>query len=131
MSHYAWKSDRELLIHTSKESYGTKFNLYEDLTSNVKTIGKIVLSVSGHPSYPPDGAQLIVDTYPDATRRQRLLLCKNEGSFIKQLGNFYSPSRYAGDQKCDLHPRWDRSGSRICIDSAHSGYRAMYVISLK
>jgi hypothetical protein len=131
LSHYAWKSDSELLIHTSKRPFGTQFNLYEDLTGNRRTIGEDVLRESGHPSYSPDGGRLIVDTYPDGTRRQRLLLCTSDGDLIEEIGRFHSPIKFSGGEKCDLHPRWDRSGTRICVDSAHKGRRAMYLIGLE
>ena len=130
LSHYTWKSDEELLIHTSKHPYGTKFNLYEDKVGKKKTIGIGVLKESGHPSYSPDGSKLIVDTYPDKSRRQHLLLCNSDGSLIKEVGYFYSPIEFSGDEKCDLHPRWDRIGNMICVDSAHRGRRAMYIIKL-
>jgi hypothetical protein len=130
MSHYAWKSDRELLIHTSKRPNGTKYILFQDRTAEKRVIGAKVLTEAGHPSYSPDGSRLVVDTYPDRTRRQSLLLCTSEGELVRELGRFYSPRAFSGSRKCDLHPRWDRGGKRICIDSAHEGQRAMYVINL-
>ena len=130
MSHYAWKSDRELLIHTSKRPFGTRFILFTDRTDEKRIVGEGVLTEAGHPSFSPDGRRLVVDTYPDQTRRQRLLLCTDEGKLIREIGRFYSPAKFSGSRKCDLHPRWDRTGSRICIDSAHDGQRAIYVINL-
>jgi hypothetical protein len=127
MSHYAWKSDAELVIHTSKLSGTTSFRLYQDQTTNMRPIGEGILTEPGHPSFSPDGRFLIVDTYPDAKRRQKLLLCTSEGDLVEEIGPFYSPMKFSGDQKCDLHPRWDRSGTRICFDSAHNGRRAMYI----
>jgi hypothetical protein len=130
LSHYAWQSESTLLIHTSRYPNGVSFNLYRDGKPGRTTIGKHVLTESGHPSYSPDGARLIVDTYPDITRRQRLLLCAPDGSLIEDIGHFYSPRKFSGNAKCDLHPRWDHRGKRICIDSAHRGRRSMYIINL-
>lgn len=130
LSHYAWQSDTTLLIHTSRHPHGVCFNLYQDGASGKRRIGEGVLTESGHPSYSPDRKRLVVDTYPNLTRRQRLLLCTDEGELLEEVGRFYSPPRFSGAQKCDLHPRWDRSGKRICIDASHRGYRAMYVIGL-
>jgi hypothetical protein len=39
--------------------------------------------------------------------------------------DFRDPSR-----KCDLHPRLDRAGRRVAVDSAHSGSRQLYVVDI-
>jgi hypothetical protein len=39
--------------------------------------------------------------------------------------NFLAPAL-----KCDLHARWDRSGTRIALDSAHSGSRQLYIVDV-
>lgn len=130
LSHYSWQSDTNLLIHTSRHPSGVSFNLYKARCSGKRRIGEGVLRESGHPSYSPDRKKLVVDTYPNMFRRQRLILCTGEGELISEIGRFYSPPKFSGEQKCDLHPRWDRTGSRICIDSSHRGYRAMYLIKL-
>lgn len=116
LSHYSWQSDTNLLIHTSRHPHGVSFNLYRDGAPGRRRIGEGVLTESGHPSYSPDRKKLVVDTYPNLTRRQCLILCTSEGELIGEIGRFYSPPTFSGAQKCDLHPRWDRSGGRICID---------------
>lgn len=128
MSHYAWKSAKELLAHTSSKPFGTKFYLYEDTTPNRSIVGKNQLVEPGHPSYSPDGNLLIVDTYPNKYGNQKLTLYTANGDLIENIGNFYSPSEFSGAEKCDLHPRWSRHGDYICVDSAMSGHRAMYLI---
>ena len=45
------------------------------------------------------------------------------------LGDFFVPEKYLDtDLKCDLHPRFSPSGNLICIDSAHTGERQVYII---
>lgn len=131
MSHYAWKSPTEVLVHTGAKPFGTKYILYEDLTPNKKTIGEKSLVKPGHPSYSPDGMRLLVDTYPNRWRRQQLKAYTLDGEYVEEIGSFFSPARFSGAEKCDLHPRWCRTGDFICIDSAMGGRRAMYVIGLK
>ena len=47
------------------------------------------------------------------------------------IARLHSPkSRWWGEIRCDLHPRWDRSGRRVCIDSVHDGSRQMYVLDI-
>ena len=48
------------------------------------------------------------------------------------IGQFYSPPELTGDLRCDLHPRWNRAGDQVCIDSAHEpgGLRQVYIIDV-
>ena len=130
ISHYTWKSANQILAHTSTRPFGTKFYLYEDLKANKKLVGEGFLNQSGHPSYSPDGRYLIVDTYPDKYRRQNLILYTADGEYIAKIGSFSSPYKFSGENKCDLHPRWDRKGKFICFDSAMNGRRSMYIIKI-
>lgn len=130
VSHYAWKSDSELLAHTSMKPLGTRYYLYEDLSSEKKIVGAGSLNEPGHPSYSPDKKYILVDTYPDKYRRQKIRLHDEDGKLIKEIGSFFSPPNFRGANKCDLHPRWDRCGRKICFDSAYSGHRAICIIEV-
>ncbi|MBC7289368.1 MAG: hypothetical protein H5T86_15270, partial [Armatimonadetes bacterium] len=46
------------------------------------------------------------------------------------IGRFFSPPELSGEIRCDLHPRWNRAGDKVCIDSAHTGVRQMYVLDV-
>lgn len=32
--------------------------------------------------------------------------------------------------RCDLHPRWNREGTQVCMDSVHNGERQMYFVDV-
>ena len=32
--------------------------------------------------------------------------------------------------RCDLHPRWNRDGRQVCIDSVHEDQRQMYLLDV-
>lgn len=130
VSHYCWKSDRDLLVTVNFMNKHSQYNIYHDHSSRHTTIGQDVLTVDGHPSYSPDGSLLLTDTYPDKYREQALLLYSTEAG-LTELGRFLLPFHFRGEYRCDLHPRWDRSGRYICIDSAHEGYRALYLLELR
>ena len=57
---------------------------------------------------------------------------------ICQLVGIYTPDAAAGfysmlpscvDIRCDLHPRWNRTGTAFSFDSTHEGFRGIYEVS--
>lgn len=129
-SHYIWKSNDELLVFSTHQGSGTNYYLYKDKTSSKSVIGQGILKEDGHPSFSPDGTTLLLDTYPDKFREQRLFVYGLDTGEITGLGSFYSPLKFRGESRCDLHPRWSPCGKYVSIDSAHEGKRAMYLINL-
>jgi hypothetical protein len=130
VSHYAWKSDTELLVTLYKQNSGTHYYLFRDFSGMPTKIGDGLLFEDGHPSYSPDKSLILTDTYPDKYGEQRLLFYTLDQRLF-EIARFYSPIRYRGELRCDLHPRWDRTGQNICVDSSQEGSRSIYVISLK
>jgi hypothetical protein len=130
VSHYTWKSDTELLVTLYKRNIGTRYYLFRDFSGMHTKIGDGLLFEDGHPSYSPDKSLILTDTYPDKYGEQRLLLYTLDQRLF-EIERFYSPIRYRGEMRCDLHPRWDRTGQNICVDSSQEGSRSIYVISLK
>lgn len=79
------------------------------------------LNTDGHCSYSPDRRYIITDTYPNRKRIASVYLCTEEENTSRKIARVFSPFRYDNDCRCDLHPRWSRSGDKICIDSVHEG----------
>jgi hypothetical protein len=48
-----------------------------------------------------------------------------------ELGRYYAAPQFKGDVRCDLHPRWNRSGTQASFDSVHEGSRQVYVIDVR
>jgi hypothetical protein len=128
VSHYAWKSDSELLATVNSKN-GTQYILYQDGACSKQVIAPDFLNQDGHPSYSADKNFLLTDTYPDKYGDQQLLLYTTKGDFF-YLTRFFHPPQFRGQVRCDLHPRWDSSGKIVCVDSCQSGCRSLYVISL-
>ena len=88
------------------------------------------LNLDGHPSFCPANKEVfITDTYPDS-EDMRALYTKNISSGeVALVGNFPVPAGHndSSPDRCDLHPRWDRSGRYISIDSMHDGIRKQHV----
>jgi hypothetical protein len=90
-----------------------------------------VLKQDGHCSYSPDGQWLLVDTYPDRQGLQHLMLYRLRDDRCTEIGAFMLPKSFRGKPwRCDLHPRWNRDGTQVCIDSAHEATRQVYVIDV-
>ncbi|TMG83045.1 MAG: hypothetical protein E6H78_13340, partial [Betaproteobacteria bacterium] len=71
------------------------------------------------------------DTYPDGYDMRTLMLFRWADGERIDLARLHSPkSRWWGEIRCDLHPRWSRDGTKVCIDSVHTGERQMHVVEL-
>lgn len=46
------------------------------------------------------------------------------------LGSFHADPTLSKEHRCDLHPRWSRDGSQVCIDSVHGEGRQMYIVDV-
>ena len=88
----------------------------------------------GHPSFnPKDPALFLTDTYPDSKGRQHLLLLNRRTGDLKRIAWFQAPKGVDSTtaDRCDLHPRWDRSGTSICVDvMLKRGKRQVCVLEL-
>ncbi len=92
-------------------------------------LGSGSLDVDGHPMFHPGGRWIVTDTYPDSVRRQALILFDSRSERRIDIGSFYAdPAVGDRDLKCDLHPRWDRSGHLICVDTTRAGVRQCAIV---
>ena len=133
ISHYDWKDDHSILVwakHPLKKEH--HFLLCDVDTKTIDIVGEKSLKEDGHCSFSPDRKWILNDTYPDRHNLRTLMLVRNLDGKRIDLQNFYSPKeKWWGEIRCDLHPRWNREGNKICIDSVHNGTRQMYVIDLE
>ena len=92
-------------------------------------LGRGALQADGHPMYRPGGRWLVTDTYPDPERKQALILFDTDSERRIDMGSFPADASVGdGDLKCDLHPRWDRSGRLVCVDTTRAGIRQCVVV---
>ncbi|HKX58592.1 MAG TPA: hypothetical protein VJN00_04405 [Steroidobacteraceae bacterium] len=132
VSHYAWQDERRLLVWARAPDRGDRYYLLDVETAAREACcpGTLDRFGDGHPSFSPDGRWIVTDSYPDRGRMRRLLLCRPEAGVVVEAGAFHAPWRYDGEVRCDLHPRWNRDGTRVSIDSAHEGARWTYVVDV-
>ena len=134
-SHFAWRNPRELLFSGNYRERPSgadrRFFLMDVTTGDVREFGTGVLPSDGHCSLRPGGGWILNDSYPDEARLQCLHLVREWDLCRIELGRFYAPPEVTGQVRCDLHPRWNRDGTQVCIDSAHEGSRQMYVLDVR
>ena len=127
VSHCCWKDDEHILAFAHKANGGNGYYLMKDCSQEY-THTWPELCTDGHPSYSPDGKRVVTDTYPDRARIATVKIMSGEE--IRTVARVFAPFRYDNDTRCDLHPRWNRAGDAICIDSVFEGRRGLYTVQL-
>jgi len=112
---------------------------YLHFVDKTKIVNKLIEDEDGHCSFSPNGKWMVTDTYPDRYHYRTLTLYNLEKKEKIVIGKFYSlpEKKYSisenwdwSNLRCDLHPRWNWKGTKICIDSVHEGTRQMYIIDV-
>lgn len=132
-SHFIWRDPSHVFAWAWHPSRGERFYLYKDKTREVSAVGPDKMTVNGHNTYVPQTKNewVLNDTYPDKERLQHPYLYYIPTDRRVPLGHFESPKEYAGEWRCDTHPRSSRDGKTVCIDSPHGGDgRQMYLIEI-
>lgn len=131
VSHCFWKDDDHIIAFENKKKSGTGYYLMKDRTQEYVHCWP-EMTGDGHPSYSPDRRLVVTDSYPDRARVASLRVMnadieKNEVSIVARV---FAPFKYDNDTRCDLHPRWNHAGDRICFDSVFEGHRGLYIVSM-
>jgi len=133
-SHFIWKDPGHVTAWTRPIGKASGFWEFKDRTTQIRQIGKGVMTRNGHNTYLP-GTQndwILNDSYPQGSAREQVpyLYQVSTGKKI-ELGRFHEPRAYNGEWRCDTHPRFSPDGRLICIDSTHGGNgRQMYLIDI-
>ncbi|MBD2846644.1 hypothetical protein IDH44_15700 [Paenibacillus sp. IB182496] len=102
----------------------------QDRTGHCVQVDPAFFLRDGHCSYSPDGARVLYDSYPDERGYRHLYVYEPAARAGVRFASCYSDPVADGDYRCDLHPRWSRSGARVSFDSTHEGVRAIYVAEM-
>lgn len=127
-SHYDWRDDEHVLAWSLHDGE-RHFHLYNEASREVEVYAADVLTEDGHNSYSPNREWLLTDTYPSGDMRN-LMLYHPATNTRYDIGRFHSDQKITNEILCDLHPRWNRQGTMVCIDSIHEGTRQMYVLDV-
>lgn len=130
-SHFIWRDPEHVLAWARHPSHGEKFYLYRDRTESVEVVAPEVMPLNGHCTYLPGNRWILNDTYPDEDRLQHPYLYEVSTGRRVPLGHFRSPPEYAGEWRCDTHPRFSPDGTKVVIDSPHGGNgRQLHLIDI-
>lgn len=132
VSHCFWKDDEHILAFENKKKTGPGYYLMRDKTDKYIHCWP-QFSNDGHPSYSPDGSMIVTDSYPDRARIASInIMCGDENKKDNvTVARVFAPFKYDNDTRCDLHPRWNRNGNKICFDSVFEGRRGLYYIDVR
>lgn len=131
VSHCFWKDDETILAFENKHKTGPGYYLMRDKTQEYIHCWP-QFSNDGHPSYSPDKKLIATDSYPDRARVASINLMDGDESKKENrtVAKVFAPFKYDNDTRCDLHPRWNHAGNKICFDSVFEGHRGVYVVDV-
>lgn len=131
VSHYCWQDSHSFIIYAKVEGRKGYF-CYDCGTGKFSPLlaGMLDNFGDGHPTVSPDGRHLLTDTYPLLDGKRRLILASLERGTYQVLASLYVPFGFFDGERCDMHPRWSQCGQYIFFDSAHSGFRELYSVSI-
>lgn len=129
-SHMAWIDPQHIIAFANQAHWG--YYVFTDQSSKVEEVGPGQFDGDGHCTMSQDGRWMLTDTYPDLQTDQRtLILFDRHSNQRHDMGCFQSDSKMPSPTRCDLHPRWDRTGHQITFDSIHEGYRGVYLVDVQ
>jgi len=131
ISHYCWRNNNEILFTLKKSAKIYSYVLYNIKLNNFKTLN-LKLNKDGHPMFNPKNNDLFVsDTYPNLFGFQKLFIFSLKRKKIIWKKYLYSPYKFTGIVRCDLHPRWSNDGKKIFIDFVENGNRNIGIFETK
>lgn len=136
VSHMAWEDDSHLLAYCRLARHGNHYVLFDDYNlDDYSIVGASDFDSDGHPSFGPASRWFVTDTYPDRFRLASLIIYDRIRQKRYTLARLKSCKKFATlsphrHWSCDLHPRWNRSGTMLCFDSTHTGERSLCTMAL-
>jgi Tol biopolymer transport system component len=93
--------------------------LFTDGREDLEIIGRDFILDNGHCTFSPDGRWLATDRTHDDSRSGSLWLydMKLDAGMILLQKPVNEYKYLHGNTRCDFHPRWNPSGTKICFDA--------------
>ena len=130
-SHFNWKDGRTMTVTTKyRNAIWTHVEFTVGEEEKVRRLGAGLMDWDGHNFYTPDGKFMLSDSdgMCDGLYERFIAIMRMEDGAVKSLGTFPVPEAYRGAYwRCDLHGRFNASGSLYGFNSVHEGTRQVYV----
>lgn len=133
VSHYCWINTNELLATFRRQNTNNWAYRIYDIKNLTKKNLNLSLKTDGHPMRSPVNKRIFVtDSRPNHLREDSIIVFNIENCMWDRIGCFFMPIAYSGQVRCDLHPRWDRHGRYVSVDTVKKRkQRAMAIIDVK
>lgn len=128
-----YRLSRRIRINLVRQRfYNECFRQINVIDGTMKDIGRGVLPEDGHPQINPVYPDIWVnDTYPDRHGNLTLMLYNQKTNRrLDLLRLTITPAILGTNWRCDLHPRWNPNGNRVCFDSSHLGRRQLCLLKV-
>ena len=126
-SHFSWIDSSNMIgyFEINGEIGYWKINLEKNRSSklgfkNIDNFG------DGHPVIQKNS--LVIDTYPNVLRIQKLIILDINNGKQKDIFRFASPPKFSYSNRCDLHPRISEGGE-IFVDTIYKNNRHVAILS--
>lgn len=128
--HYSWVSETQIIAGIKDPAMEEGTFLFEDQSQQRQIIGADILDVDENITLSPNRKWILSETGLDKNNFRAIRLWQWPDGLRLDVARFYSAPEFNGFLRCALHPRWSRDGRKICIDSAHTGTRQIYVLDI-
>jgi hypothetical protein len=133
VSHYVWNDDNQIIAFCRMDGIDSHVLFKDPKLETWERIAYPRLNSDGHQSFISPHS-FITDTYPDKYRMARIFKVDSRTNEVELLIKVNSLKKYqsipGAHWACDLHPRVNRSGTKICFDSVFSGERALCIMEI-
>ncbi len=119
VSHFEWRNNTQIIATFRMDGPHKEHVMFTDGKSDYEVIGKDFFKGDGHCSVAPDQNWMVTDGAHASKLEKSLLIYNLAEKHGVELGRFPMGEKkyFTGDVRCDLHPRWNRTGDQICIDA--------------
>ena len=133
-SHYVWNYKNEIIASCILDGKNCHVLYNVNTPNDYKIIAGKVLNSDGHQTFISDDV-FITDTYPDKYRMTKLYKVNICDNVVELIASIYSPKQFQTRDvfkhiACDLHPRVSPQGKYVSFDSATTGKRSLFVMTL-